>query len=167
MHVLLAILATAFFVAQYASADQVEFTAPPTTDPLNISSPSILIAWTIPPGSQEASYEQVDLWWTGNADGFGYELAENLTVANTTRYAWDPRAERDALRRTNHSVSAGKDFGFELRFHGIGTARGATISKGGFGVVGYRDGEGSGGGRREVLWGVVGWVVGLALVWGL
>lgn len=116
---------------------QVKFTKPDVNQKLNLSAESIIIAWTLEPESQPAKESPVvDLWWYGN--GFGHGLAVNLSSApGVTEFEWKPQKYRDALLRTNYTLSSTKDFFFELKYHEVNSSRGTGIKSEKYAVEGY------------------------------
>ncbi|KAK0639555.1 hypothetical protein B0T16DRAFT_423394 [Cercophora newfieldiana] len=116
---------------------QVRFTKPDIDKKLNLSSESITIAWAVDNGVAEAQ-QVVDIWWQ-NDQTFGYQLVANYSnAAGTNSYAWNPQDVVDALHKSNNlALPSGKNFQFELRFHGRNDSRGSRIRSESYAVEGY------------------------------
>ncbi|KAK4205931.1 hypothetical protein QBC37DRAFT_162700 [Rhypophila decipiens] len=128
-----------------ALAYNVEFTAPDPNQKLNLSAPSIKIAWTIDPIAPEADSNEVDIWLHTAVSGgstFDYNLEENYTSSTrlTNEYDWDPKGVHDALLASGQGgvvLPAGKESYFELRFHDMNDARGSGLKSEKYAVEGY------------------------------
>ncbi|KAK4444355.1 hypothetical protein QBC34DRAFT_498372 [Podospora aff. communis PSN243] len=113
------------------SLAQVRITRPDTDKKLNLSAPTITIAWAVDNGAAEAS-QIVDIWFQTTSVGssnLGYQLVANYTfnAAGTNSYDWNPRDEVAALKSSGVALPTEKASVFELRFHERNSSRGSTV----------------------------------------
>ncbi|KAK7752910.1 hypothetical protein SLS62_005069 [Diatrype stigma] len=122
-----------------------EWESPDTNSKLNLSAPSIVIAWD-PNAGSGTEYQQVDIWFRAeSASGtlFGWELQVNITVADGN-YTWDPREIHDIIISDSNTLSADKTHYFEAELHDANSTGGANLESDKYEVDGY-DGLVSGG----------------------
>lgn len=115
-----------------------EFTLPDPNNKLNLSAPSIEIAWDREGGSGGAEYQQVDIWFqaTGESNTFSWGLEANVS-ANDGNYTWDPREIKDLLTENRNTLLAAKVHHFEARLHNANSSAGAQIESDEYEVEGY------------------------------
>lgn len=150
------------------------FTSPPPSLPLDLSAPTISIAWTIPPTSPLVGIGLLaDLWFLpANSTAppeFEYPVARHIVVTGAGEFVY-PLDTEDFWETVGKNVSVGGEgrrYVFELRFEFKGEAvlvapDGTAVSEG-YEVKGVESGAG---GRGVGRWGVLG-VLGVVGVVGV
>jgi hypothetical protein len=138
-----------------------QFTAPEPGTALNLSAPSIEIAWIY----NDGIYPLFDLWFNAKVNGFSWALAENISLADSPgRYTWNPADILESLEANNNTLSDGKDFVFEARMKG--EDGGATMPSEAYSVTGYEH-VGAAAGLQPRVWAALLVVVLMSVAFGL
>lgn len=95
-----------------------ELTGPPTTEKLDLSQP-ITVSWDTTGGSlSEPNARLLSLWFYaifGGTSRGGWEIATNISLANSSSYEWDPSSIAKIMEDNEYELSTDAVHTFEAR----------------------------------------------------